>query len=320
MIGIYVAVVSVFFSLAYLTFRFEDSEYVLGLSATTVNTLLFLTLSIMVLYLLIQTTLKPIKNNMEAQKKFIASASHELRTPLSIMKTNSEVALLDEFVLSKDEAISTVRENLQEINRMSDILMILLQLDGENKNNNNQQMFFKTNLASIVTESIGEIKKLASHKDINIHTAIEDSAPIWGNEASLRAMTVNILNNSISYTPKGGSVYIYLKYKNNYQSIELRVRDTGVGISHKDIPHVFNPFYRTSKATNITSNDEEHQATHFGLGLSIVHKIVGEHKGTISIQSPEEQGAEVVIRFPVSLQQHKPSRRPVGYSKIQENM
>lgn len=239
------------------------------------------------LYFLSGITLSPIQKIVRAQKRFIADASHELRTPLSIIKADSEVALLDGNSLPVSEAISTLRSNLQEVDRMSKIIQNLLAVSFYNTKIT-EIPFDKVDLSKLVTTIVDQAQSIADKKDIKLYTKEADpQAIIWGNHTALEQMAMNLIRNAILYTPIGGevAVSVSMQYRN---SVVFSVTDTGVGISAKDLPHILNPFY---KAEHSQSKDGS------GLGLTIVKKIIERHHGFIDIQSEQGKGTTVTVSF-----------------------
>lgn len=284
---------------AYLTFTTStEPHYILGIQAYKFNVGVILMLMSALMYLLAQTSFNLINKNIYLQKMFIASASHELRTPLSIMKANSEVALLNREELSTEEVFEVLEDNIEEINRMSDIISMLLYMDKMQKNPGNIQQYAKLDLAVIINTILQEIEDSTAKEGIGLHKDITSEVNIWGNQVSLRVMALNLINNSVHYTPAGGDIFVSLKYKDDYKNVEFKILDTGIGISKKDLPNIFHPFYRTR-----TAKDKE-QTGHFGLGLSLVQKVVEEHGGSVNISSPNEKGVQVVVKIPVALEDH----------------
>lgn len=247
--------------------------------------------AVVVGYFLSGIALRPIKSAMLAQKRFIADASHELRTPLSIMKTNSEVALLEGENLTRQDMTSAIKSNLEEIDRMSHILQNLLNI-SQSYTHSVTITFNRVNLAEVAAAALRAADRLAAPKKIRLNVARSDSAIIWGNETALEEMILNLLKNAIFYTPEGGLVTIWVK-SNPPENIELMVKDTGIGISTKDLPHIFEPFYKADKARIRRS-----EGISSGLGLTIVREIVKKHKGSITVQSAVGKGTMVSISFP----------------------
>lgn len=264
-----------------------------GLSRTSVFIFIgILGASFVTSYFLTDVTLRPLRQIMQRQKRFIADASHELRTPLSIMKTNSEVALLDGGSLNPQEALTVTKSNLEEINRMSNILQNLLNLSQIDKRTVDMP-FTKVNLLHVVEQSIRSVEPLALRKKITLSLFRADSAMLWGNTTGLEEMTVNLLKNAITYTPEGGQVSASVKH-GAPERIELSIRDTGIGISAKDLPHIFEPFYKAD------TSRIRREGGSSGLGLTIVREIIKRHHGSIYIKSAVGKGTRVTILFPLS--------------------
>jgi signal transduction histidine kinase len=98
-----------------------------------------------------------------------------------------------------------------------------------------------------------------------------------------------LIDNGIKYSRKGGVVKIYLE--KDKRGVKIRVKDEGIGISRKDLPHVFDRFYRADQARS------KQNRTGFGLGLAVAKKIVEQHRGTIKVMSSEGKGSEFVVKL-----------------------
>lgn len=238
-------------------------------------------------YFLASVALIQVRTVLRAQKRFIADASHELRTPLSIIKADSEIALFDGETLSAQEAAHTLKSNLEEVDRMSKIIENLLSLsfyDTKVTEIPSQPL----NLTEIAEKLVSKAQILASKKEVVLGIGDNDTAWVSGNGTALEQMAMNLIRNAILYTPSGGSVYVSVKKDRDIYAT-LIVRDTGIGISAKDLPHVFNPFY---KAERPKTNEGS------GLGLTIVRKIIERHRGIIQIDSELGVGTTVSVSIP----------------------
>jgi signal transduction histidine kinase len=114
--------------------------------------------------------------------------------------------------------------------------------------------------------------------------------PLFANEAALERLFLSILDNAIKYTPTGGHVALRLHLEEAQAIIE--VADTGIGIAEKDLPHVFERFYRADQVRSRETRGS-------GLGLSIAKWIAESHNGSIELQSRPGQGTKVIIRLPL---------------------
>ncbi len=251
---------------------------------------LFLTLSLCVSvlgYFIAPLVLMPLRNIVRAQKRFIADASHELRTPLSIIKADSEIAILDGAHIQASEAIATLQSNLEEVDRMSKIIENLLSLSFYD-NKVTEVPFSRIDLAQIVSHFIQKAQTLALKKGVKLYMIKNETAIMLGNRIALEQMTMNLVRNAIFYTPQGGSVTISIQNKNP-NTVELCIQDTGIGIAPADLPNIFNPFYRVSG---------HHNKSNSGLGLTIVKKIVDRHNGLIYAKSELGRGTLFTVILP----------------------
>jgi signal transduction histidine kinase len=236
-------------------------------------------------YFLAGKTLKPIKKNFEAQKRFTADASHDLRTPLTIMKTEIEVALANK---SSDNTKyrEVLQSGLEEIGTMSSLVEDLLALarsEGIQKKEEQEVLDYVSSLTSLVERV--KVQARNKHIDINLQTV---PASIFVNKTNFMRAIQNVLNNAVHYTPLHGKIDITLSKKAKY--FILTVSDTGVGISDEDLPHVFDRFYKASHSRN--------DQTGSGLGLSIAKEFIERYNGNIKVVSVLNKGTVVTIAVP----------------------
>lgn len=240
-------------------------------------------------YFLSGVTLKPIREIVKKQEEFSADASHALRTPLSTI--NLEIEALKR---TKKNIPSSCKRVLNSINDevllMKGIVDGLLQLvrSGALQDKSHWKIF---NLSLVAKDSLEQISPLAKNKHIKLTSNIEDAIRIFGSEGEVKQAIVILLDNAIKYTLKEGRVDLRV-HKNNKSAI-LTVSDTGIGISEKDIAHIFKRFYR---GTNSTTNSQKGT----GLGLHIAQSIIKNHQGKISVKSILEKGSVFTIELPLS--------------------
>ena len=238
-------------------------------------------------YFLSSSALSPIRQMFRAQRRFIADASHELRTPLSIMKTNSEVALMGGVDLKAEEAIETLISNMEEIDRMSKLIEQLLAMSFYD-NKMIEIPSTPVNFSQIVNEIVDKTRSLARQKNVKLIMEKAEPLTIIGNPTALEQLVMNLVKNAIVYTPSGGKVSVSVE--KNGRLGRLNVEDTGIGISSEDLPNIFNPFYKTDKAAKMSNGT--------GLGLTIVKKIVDRHNGSIDIKSELGRGTLFSVSLP----------------------
>jgi len=239
-------------------------------------------------YFLAGRTLQPIEKAMEDQKRFIGDASHELRTPLTALKTSIEVALRDKKITLK-EAKNILQDNLEEVDRLKELTNGLLSLTRYQ--NNHQKINFQViSLTRLIQQAYKQIKPLADKKNLKIVFKINKNLKVKANQEEFKKLIVILLDNAIKYTKNKGKITISAKNKNNLT--EIKIKDNGVGISSKDLPHIFERFYR------VDSSRSKINVAGFGLGLSMATEIVKLHQGTITAASQINKGSTFTIKIP----------------------
>lgn len=236
-------------------------------------------------YFLAGRTLRPIQQMLDKQNRFIQDASHELRTPLTSLRAEIEVELQNK-TLSK-EITDLLTSNLEEVIRLqtlSDSLLSLVQ------NTPQSSHFSRLNLKHVLKDAIKRIEPLAKQKNIIISHTLT-SVEISGIKERLRDVFIILLDNAVKYSPDSSTVTVRLK--KDKQKATLTITDKGIGIDAKDLPHIFERFYRvrTSRSKDFVEG--------FGLGLPIAKKIIAEHRGTIDIKSSPTHGSTFTITLPL---------------------
>jgi len=238
-------------------------------------------------YALARRTLLPIEEALETQKRFSADASHELRTPLTAMQTEVEVALRNPK-LTKDEAISLLNSNLEEIDKLKTLSEGLLKLANQE---GKLELDHSANLQDITDRSIERFAKAAAAKKIKVIKDVKDVS-VLGDEQSLTDLVAILLDNSIKYSPNGSEITIAGGQRG--KNIFMSVTDQGQGIRAVDLPHIFERFYRAD------SSRTKGAAGGYGLGLAIAKKIVDLHGGHIEVKSALNKGSTFTIYLPAA--------------------
>lgn len=240
-------------------------------------------------YFLAGRTLKPIKIMVDEQNRFIADASHELRTPLTSLRSEIEVYLRGKSH-SISKANTLLRSNLEEVNALQVLTDNLLQLVVREEVNG-QSPFENVSLSEILEQAQKKIQSLAKHKDIIIVNKTHDEI-VWGDRQTLIQLFIILLENSVKYS--SGKTKVVISSQKKDSSIAIDISDQGIGIDKKDIPHVFDRFFRTD-----SSRSKENVAG-YGLGLSIAKKIIEAHSGLISVKSDVGKGTVFIVQLPKS--------------------
>lgn len=239
-------------------------------------------------YIIAGRTLKPIQENVNIQKRFLADASHDLRTPLAIMKSESQV-LLQTGSRDNTEYREVIKSNLEEIDRMSRLVDDLL-IMARTEELPNKTSFTNVQIGELLQHVAKKIAARAAQKHIEFSSALITDGVVRGEQYQLERAVQNILQNALNYTMEGGRITLSSMQKGDIYSIAIK--DTGVGISKKDLPHIFDRFYKASHSRNEESGS--------GLGLPIVRQIVERHGGSVTIESEEGVGTVVHIRLPIA--------------------
>ncbi|MBQ4105746.1 MAG: hypothetical protein IJC86_05110 [Clostridia bacterium] len=224
------------------------------------------------------------KHQDKLRREFTANVSHELKTPLTSISGYAEI-IRDGMVQPQDVPVFAGRihdESKRMINLVGDIIKLSQQDDNEIS-----VKIERINLYDCCQAVINSLEPQAKKRNITINLS-GDKAEISGGEIIIEEIIHNILDNAVKYNKENGSVDVNLRQC--IDGVELTVKDTGIGISEDDLPHIFERFYRADK-----SHSKEIGGT--GLGLSIVKHGAMFHNAPISIDSELGVGTTVRILF-----------------------
>jgi heavy metal sensor kinase len=236
--------------------------------------------------------------SFEQISQFTSDASHELKTPLAIMKGEIEQAerhLEQANTLAPDEAREVFASMMEEVDRMQRIvegLLLLSRTDDRKLRLEREEIVLYDYLqalgedATIIAEERGlslDCKLDATTSHIKVFVD-----PTW-----LYQVVMNLLDNALKYTPRGGHVALFLK--RSTAGVAFGVSDTGIGIAAEDLPKIFHRFFRTDEARTGPHQDE---ARSLGLGLAIVKSVVEAHGGTITVESELGKGTKFTVAMP----------------------
>jgi len=237
-------------------------------------------------YFLAGRTLAPIGEMVEEQNRFISDASHELRTPLTALKTSTEVGLRDK-ALTLEQAKKMLRDNLAEVDKLQSLSDNLLEL-AQGQSLNNQKHHTVVAVDRPINQAVKKISSLARQKKITIKKKLV-AARVKGDFDGLERLFTILLDNAVKYGFNQGLIEIFSQ--KTERAVAITVKDNGPGIAKKDLPHIFDRFYRAEPARDKSG---------YGLGLSIAKKIVEEHRGTIKVNSQVNKGTTVTVNLPLS--------------------
>jgi len=228
------------------------------------------------------------------ERQFIGDVAHELKTPLATQRSGIEVTLSKDR--SKEAYKKVLIEALSDNNRITTTLKNILDLAWSEAESAKVKKD-KVNLSATVSEIVEIATKLGEAKKVKISQNVTDDIVILGSEDKLSRAFLNVVDNAIKYTPTGGSVSISLTQKN--KEVRFQVKDTGVGISKKDQPHIFERFYRGKTPSSFAYRGSRSGKVYgSGLGLSISQALISAHKGTIEVKSNPSSGTTFEVCLP----------------------
>ncbi len=238
-----------------------------------------------------------LEQSFARQRRFVADASHELRTPVAVIRSMTDLALLQELMPQEQ---ATLFENINtETERLGDLISDLLALA---RSDEGKVVLEKepVRLDLLVEAVVANAEILALEHNITVEAQTLEAVTILGDEARLIQAIINLLDNAILYTNVGGRVKVSVEKKANKadkadgtDKVLLRICDTGIGIAPEDIPHIFERFYRADLARVRTEGNSS------GLGLAIVEWVIHAHNGSIMVESTVGQGSTFSITLPV---------------------
>lgn len=247
------------------------------------------------LFLLQEVT--EIRRLEKMRSEFVANVSHELKTPVAAVKGFAET-LLGGGVNDEKTARSFLQIIYDENERLNRLIGDILEL-SKIESKRVQLDCSPVYLSEFFDSVLETLSKVAEKKKISLNAVVPDELFMEGDEDKLRQIFMNLLSNAINYTHDGGNVKITVvngHKPDGTETVIFTVSDTGMGIPRKDLPRIFERFYRVDKARSRSSGGT-------GLGLSIVKHLVELHRGTITVESDLGIGSSFILELPL-LQEH----------------
>jgi len=231
-----------------------------------------------------------LENLDRARNEFVSNASHELKTPLSAIKvlTESLIHMEADDPSVYNEFLNDINSEIDRLNTIISDLLTLVKIDTEEVQLDQEPV----DLVKLVNNTLRRLQLLAQQKHITLESYYDDHLTVSGDSVKLQQVVSNIVDNAIKYTPEGGRVTVEV-YENSGNAV-VKVSDTGIGIPAKDLPHIFDRFFRVDKARSRATGGT-------GLGLSIAHKIILLHGGNIRVVSEEGKGSIFYIELPLKV-------------------
>jgi len=221
----------------------------------------------------------------EERKEFLASIAHELRTPITFIKGYTDI--LYKRDLTEQDRQKYLGIIIEETNRLSTLIKDLFDLAKMDENVfviNKECLHLDELVANL------EVKLMPAFQEKHIHFVVqcEEGLTLMADAVRLEQIILNLLNNALAYCSSGDSTFFIVKRNNNL--IKIIIKDTGKGIPKKELPYIFERFYRVEK-----SRARAHGG--LGLGLAIVKELVQAHGGEVTVVSEENKGTTFELLF-----------------------
>ena len=273
---------------SFLSQRESEGKHALLMQLIGVNVMTFI-VGALVSYLLAEQTMRPIKENIQAQTQFVSDASHELRTPLTALRTANEVALRQPHI-SESQAREVIAGTVEDVTRLQALTDSLLDLL---KDDNAHVLQYDVNLQTVVGRAMNLVANQAVARDIAVDDNVRPYA-VHGNEQSLTQVVTILLDNAIKYSPDGSTISVMTR--RHGKAVDISVSDEGIGMSQETQAQIFTRFYRADQART------RQGSTGYGLGLAIAKKIIEAHHGQIFVKSEPGKGTTFTVRLNLSLE------------------
>ena len=227
-----------------------------------------------------------LKNYQNLQKDFFGNASHELKTPISAIKGCTEILLRgnhDQEVYSR--FLGIIEEENNRLERLVQDLLLI------NRYEYHQIQLQKENISlkDLLKSCLAQVLNIATLKNQQLTLTAEKDCHFIGDYTKMQQSFLNLLSNAIHYSGEGAQISVHLQ-ETSKGDISIIFQDNGIGIPAKDLPHIFERFYRVDKARSRYTGGS-------GLGLSVVYSIVEAHGGKISVTSKVGEGTRFEIQL-----------------------
>jgi signal transduction histidine kinase len=218
------------------------------------------------------------------RKRLTSDMAHEIRTPLTTLKTHVE-AMLDGIWEPTEERLHGFYDEIERLTKLVENLRNLAKLEQADLVLNKS----KFNLSEELKKVISSFEPLYTKKSYGLYSDIIPNINVNMDKDKFKQIMHNLLSNAYKYMKDKGEVLVSLNIENN--SITIKIKDNGIGISKKDIPYIFERFYRTDMSRNKNTGGS-------GIGLTITKTLVEAHGGKISVESKLGEGTIFTVKFP----------------------
>ncbi|SHH72782.1 HAMP domain-containing protein [Caloranaerobacter azorensis DSM 13643] len=222
-----------------------------------------------------------LKEQQELRKRLTADISHELRTPLTILQSHIEAIsdgiwepTQERLDICKNEVIRLIKL-VEQLKYLTDIEKHRITLEVK-----------KINLSKLLNEIIDSLEYQFQNKNIKLKRFLKENVFINADKDKVSQIIINILSNALKFTNPGGQVDVALE--ENEEKVNIIIKDTGIGIPKKDIPYIFERFYRSDKSRSRKTGGA-------GIGLTIAKMLVEAHNGKIEVESELGKGSKFTV-------------------------
>ena len=253
-----------------------------------------LSLFAMLAWFLARIIVRPVEENTEMQKRFVADASHELKTPLTVIDAN--VSVLEQSI-GQNKWLDYIKE---QTGRMSGLVNEMLQLSNleEAKHTETSPPHEAYDAAEAVLTAALPFESVAFERGVILDTQVPDTLDAYGCRKDLEQLAAILIDNAVKHSEDGGTVKVILDQSTQRhglkqtQMLELRVSNSGDEIPAEALPHLFDRFYRVDESRT-------HKDNSYGLGLAIARSLAEKNQGTITVTS-QDGITEFTLRLPIS--------------------
>lgn len=216
------------------------------------------------------------------RNEFMGNVAHELRTPIFAIQLSLET-LLDGAISDEKVNIDFLNRAFNQTKRLKELVDDLIRIAKFETGVKMSKRYFE--ISNIITKTVDDLKTLTDNKKISLSYApsITNGVRVFGDEERLHQVLVNLIGNSVKYTPEYGTIKVALDVKE--KEVIVSVEDNGIGIPKKDLPRIFERFYRVDKTRSRDVGGS-------GLGLSIVKHILEAHSSQIKVESELNKGTK----------------------------
>jgi len=231
----------------------------------------------------------PFKQLDEMKSDFANMVAHELRSPLMAIRQQDSVLLEGLAGPLQEKQRTFISRGIDKIDQLLELINDLLDI-AKIEAGKHVQHQVPTDIEQIISDTIALLDPRAQEQNIELSVSYKNMGRLQADPKGIGEVFTNLITNAINYSPEGGKVVVTAQGLNEY--MEIKVKDTGVGILADELPKIFDKFYRVK-------HPKTRQVLGTGLGLSIVKGIIQAHNGTIDVDSVPDKGTTFRILLPI---------------------